>query len=257
MQPVDQRIAFAEEGHQYWVDGRAFAGPSVTTLVGQQFAGDKFDADAVVQKNLRSWRHNASSKYHDVVAGLDDADASAAIRRMWAETTRMGTLLHYVAECHLNEEPPAEEDVAQVPREYAQLKQFLADHPTLEPWRTELSLFWHRPDGRVVAVGQLDALLRCRETGKLLLVDFKRVERALDPDERDYGRGGKGVMNGCRGNAWIRYSLQLNFYAVMCEQHGIAVDALYLLQMHPALQEYKLLQACDLKAEARAILDAL
>jgi hypothetical protein len=254
---VDERIAFAEEGHRYWVDGLAFSGPSVTTLVGQQFHGDKFDPEAVVQKNLAKWRHNASSKYHRIVKGLDDAEASAAVQQTWSDTTRLGTLLHYVAECRLNDEPPPEEDVAQVAKEYTQLQRFLADYPSLEPWRTELSLFWERPDGRIAVVGQLDALFKCRETDKLLLVDFKRVERAIDPDEYDFGRGGKGVMDGCKANNFVKYSLQLNLYAVMCAQHGLPVDACYLLQMHPTIDEYKLVQACNLESEAKAILDAL
>jgi len=180
-----------------------------------------------------------------------------AIKHAWSETTRLGTLLHYVAECHLNEEAPAATDVAQVAKEYAQLQAFLADYPTLEPWRTELSLFYTRPDGRVAAVGQLDALFRCRETGKTLLLDFKRVERRLDPEERDWGRGGVGVLEGLRGNDFVKYSTQLHIYAAMCEQHNIAVDACYILKLHPTIPRYDLLQACDLKAEARAILAEL
>lgn len=254
---LDERIAFAEEGHKYWVDGIHFSGPSVTTLVGKQFAGDKFDSKAVINKNIVSWRRNASSKYYSLIAGKNDTDAAVAIERAWSETTRLGTLLHYVAECHLNEEPADDADVAQVAKEYTQLQAFLVDYPTLAPWRTELSLFYTRADGSVAAVGQLDALFKCHETGKIVLIDFKRVERRLDANERDYGRCGVGVMDGCKGNDWCRYSLQLNFYAVMCKQNGIPIDALYILKLHPTLSEYELVQACDLETEARAILDAL
>lgn len=257
MMTLDERIAFSEEGHRYWVDGLEFKGPSVTTLVAQQFAGDKFDAAAVVRKNLSTWRRNASSKYHTLISGKNDAEATAAIQHAWSETTRLGTLLHYVAECRLNEEEPAAEDVSQVVREDAQLQEFLVDYPTMEPWRTELSLFYTRPDGRVAAVGQLDALFKCRETGKMLLIDFKRVERRLDPEERDWGRGGIGLMEGLRGNQFVKFSIQLHIYAAMCEQHGIPIDACYILKLHPTVPQYQLLQACDLKAEARAILAAL
>lgn len=254
---LDERIAFAEEGHRYYIDGVDFKGPSVTKLVAQQFAGDKFDSSAVVKKNLSTWRRNASSKYHALIAGKSDTEAAAAVEHAWSETTRLGTLLHYVAECHLNGEEPAAADVAQVALEYAQLQAFLADYPTLEPWRTELSLFHTRPGGSVAVVGQLDALFRCRETGKMLLIDFKRVERRLDPEERDWGRGGVGVLEGLRGNQFVKFSIQLHIYAAMCEHHNIPVDACYILKLHPTAREYELLQACDLAAEAREILAAL
>lgn len=254
---VDDRISFAEVGHRYSIDGVEFSGPSVTTLGGMQFKGEKFDADDVCKKNISMWRHNASSKYYDLIQGYSNAEATEKIKELWNDANRLGTTVHYVAECLLNDEAPPASDLAQVEKEFDQLEHFLADYPTLKPWRTELSLFWQRPDGTIAAVGQLDALFQCRKTGKMVLIDFKRVNKTLDPEESDWGRSGKGVLEGYSGNDFNKYSLQLNLYAAMCAQHGIKVDACYLLKLHPDIPEYRLVQAADLVDEAHTILSSL
>ena len=192
-----------------------------------------------------------------MVAGKTDEEAEAAVKQCWDQANALGTKVHLLIEQHCNGVEPLPCDLVECHAEYAQYLAWRADFPTLQPWRTELSLLYASKSGEVKLCGQLDALFRCNETGKTLLIDWKRVNKRLARDEYDFGRCGKGVMAGLPGNDRFKYSLQLHIYGAMCEHHGIHVDALYILRIHPATGTYALFQAIDLAAEARAILQAL
>lgn len=252
--PVDERLRFEEEGHAYFVDGQLFEGPSVTKLMKPVFKGEEFDAKMVITRNLASWRAKPNSKYHKVVADLTDDEATRVLTEIWNESNVLGTLLHKQIELFLNKN-----DVERDPHvelEYEAALRFFAAHPELEAVRTELSLMYDR-DGVVVAVGQADLLVKEIGTNRCALIDFKRVNKTLDPNDHDYGRSGIGVMNGYKGNDFIKYSLQQALYAVMLEQQGIKVESMFLLKLHPSIEEAKLIQCADLRAEAREILDNL
>lgn len=258
--PLDSRIRFEEQEHTYYVDGCKHSGPSVTKLVKSCFRGEPFfDAHVVVQRHLASWRTKPKSKYYSLVQGLGDAEAEAAIRAQWQEANELGTLAHKLAEeiCNGVALDPAE--VARVPEEVAQLRAFFAEYDTLVPYRTELSLTYERPDGSTALVGQLDALFKCEHNGqnRFAIVDFKRVDKSLDPTEFDFGKSGIGPMEGVLGNDAHVYALQTHVYACMCRQHGIDVDACFLLQIHKNLPAFKLHRCVSLRAEAQAIVDAL
>jgi len=254
--PLDLRVGFSEEGHNYFIDSLVFHGKSATTLVRDSFSGELFDAPLIVRRNMASWRAKPSSKYHHLVQSLDDASAEAAVLSQWADANRLGTLTHLVCERVLNGEDPGEES-SEVTKELSQFKKFLEDHPTLHPYRTELSLFYSRPDGSVSVCGQLDALLKCSETGAIVMIDFKRTNHDLSPNTHSFGKEGLGVLAGVPANDFHKYSLQLSIYTVLCEHHGIQVDSRYLLKMHPDMETYELAQCCDLVADARAIVEAV
>lgn len=254
--PLDTRVDFSEEGHKYFIDGSVFQGKSATTLVRDNFSGEEFDGPLVIRKYLSSWRSKPSSKYHSLVRSLDDASAEAAVLAQWADANRLGTETHLVCERLLNGEDPGEEAIL-VSKEIIQFKQFLKDNPTLRPYRTELSLFYTRPDGSVSVCGQLDALLKCSESGAVVMIDFKRTNHSLDPKASCFGKEGLGLLKGVPANDFHKYSLQLSIYTVLCEQHGIQVDSRYLLKLHPDIETYEFVQCCDLVQEARAIVEAV
>ena len=251
----DARVAFEEDGHAYFIDGERFTGPSVTKIKEVAFGGDVFDGPLIIEKNLASWRRRPTSKYGKLVVGLNDEAAREAILRTWDDANRLGTLLHTHAELQMNEE--ALEISSEVAREYAQFLVFRKDFPSLRPVRTELSLFYTRPDGTVCAVGQLDALF-ADESGRMCIVDFKRTDKPLYARTNAYGKTGIGVLDGTPANDHYKYSFQQACYSVMFEQRtGVPVNFLFLLALHPEKDKYELVQCTDLRAEARAILDAL
>jgi len=252
---LDSRIDFSEEGHRYFIDGEVFVGKSATTLVKDSFSGEEFNGPLIVRKNLASWRSKPSSRYHKLVSHLNDASAEAAILKQWDDANVLGTQTHLVCERVLNGDPPGDEALT-VSKELSQFKSFLEDNPTLQPYRTELSLFYTRPDGSVSVCGQLDALLKCSETGQVVMIDFKRTTHDLAPDKHSFGKEGLGCLEGVPANDFHKYSLQLSIYSVLCEHHGLHVDSLFILKLHNDIESYELVQCCDLVQEARAILSS-
>tara|TARA_Y100001970_G_scaffold154575_1_gene189418 strand:+ start:871 stop:1710 length:840 start_codon:yes stop_codon:yes gene_type:complete len=261
---VDARIRFEEENHIYFVDGERFKGPSITKLLKESFSGEEFNARIIITRRLASWRANESNKYHRTVQGLTDEDAIEAVQALWTQSNVLGTLLHRALEMHFNDEPLPDDEIEDVLPEFRAAVRFFEKHPEYTPHRTELSLLYETPDGRVVAVGQADLLAKKRTVGpdgtvvnSFALIDFKRVIKSLDPNDRDWGQNGINFMRGVRGNDYNKYSLQQSLYAVMLEQQGIKVSEMHLLKCHPGLKEAEFIQCADFRHEAKLILDAL
>ena len=151
----DARISFEEESHRYYIDKVPFSGPSVTRIKDDAFGGNDFDADAVIAKNWDGWKEKAergvNAKYPNLIRGLDDEAAIAAIKQSWKEANEFGTLLHAQAELYLNDVPVVGDD--RVKKEFEQFLMFMRTFAVLKPIRTELSLYYTDADGNVVAVG--------------------------------------------------------------------------------------------------------
>jgi len=252
---LDDRVRFEEARHRYFIDGHLFSGPSVTALVASTFDG-VFDAQLIIKTHLPNWRTNSTSRYHNVVAGLSDDDATDAILEMWSKANKLGTATHLSFEFLLNDESPPASDL-DVSVEIAQFKQFLTDFASLEPLRTELCVVWRdEKSDLVTCCGQLDALFKCRESGKVAIVDFKRTLHDLSSEAPNYGKMGKvgSPLEGVVKNDFSTYSLQQSLYATMLAQAGIEVDACWLLKVHRELASYELVQCADLSKEARQLL---
>jgi hypothetical protein len=253
----DTRLSFTERTHAYYLDGRRFAGPSVTTLLKKLFPQDPFNGPLIVEKNLASWRKNKASRYHALVKHKNDTEATEAILAEWKRANELGTFLHRLAELYLNGVP--EETIPDsVATEYAYLLKWLENNPDLEPYRTELSVFGKNEKDDVVVVGQADALFRNKRTGAYVLVDFKRVEKDLSPGAPAFGRMGVGIMRGIDAIDFYKYSIQAWLYAVCIERStDIVIDDCLLLQLHPSLPSYECKQCRDFRAQAEMILDEL
>ena len=253
----DTRLSFTERTHAYYLDGRRFAGPSVTTLLKKLFPQEPFNGALIVEKNLASWRKNEASRFHALVKHKNDTEATEAILAEWKRANELGTFLHRLAELYLNGVP--EETIPDsVATEYAYLLKWLEDNPDLEPYRTELSVFGKNEKDEVVVVGQADALFRNKRTGAYVLVDFKRVEKDLSPGAPAFGRMGVGIMRGIDAIDFYKYSVQAWLYAVCIERStDIVIDDCLLLQLHPSLPSYECKQCRDFRAHAEMILDEL
>ena len=257
----DARISFVEESHRYYIDGRPFSGPSVTKIKDDAFGGDDFDADAVIAKNLAGWKQKAKkgvdAKYPNLIRGLDDEAAIAAIKRSWKEANEFGTLLHAQAELYLNDIPVVGDD--RVKKEFEQFLMFMRTFAVLKPIRTELSLYYTDAEDNVVAVGQLDALFQDPTTGELCIVDFKRTDKPLNANEKAFrGKTGVGLLADTQATDFYKYSLQQSLYSVMFEQRtGVAIKRMFLLALHPSATEFKLALCADMRGVAKQLLDGL
>ena len=247
--PGDGDIVFDEPSHTYTVRGKKVP-ISVTKLGSQAVPPEhRFDGRKVITKNLRSWRVNASSKYHSLVAEVDDEQAIANVLASWDRNRDAGTGMHKCFEQFLNGE--SVDRVEEYVDEMAQFHVAMDCLVGLTPVRTEMSVFANDAYGDAAVAGQIDLLMKDAEGG-LHIVDFKRTAGDLTPGASSYG---KKFLDNLPLNDHYKYSLQLAMYAAMFElQTGKPILSTRLMQVHPDLDEAHLIPTTDMAEHARALL---
>jgi len=248
----DDDIEFDAAKHVYTVRGEAVP-ISVTKLISRDAvpAEHAFDGPAVVRKNLRSWRANASSKYHPLVEGVTDEEAVSNVLGLWDANRDAGTAMHALFEDTLNGATP---DEAGYEAEMAQFGAAMDELrlQRLTPVRTELSIFANEPEGSAVIAGQIDLLVQ-DEDGDYHIVDYKRTANDLTPNASCWG---KRFLGNLPLNDHHKYSLQLSLYAqIFWQQTGERILSCRLLQIHPDREAHTWVHASDMTEHARILLE--
>lgn len=107
----------------------------------------------------------------------------------------------------------------------------------LAPLRTEWSIYSTQHQ----IAGQIDAVFRCRSSGKIVLVDWKRVtdlERTPLRDLTDKTRGkyGKSPLENVPDTKYWHYALQVNLYShLLSKFYRVQIGEMRLVQIHPSL----------------------
>ena len=238
----DSDIVFDDPSHTYTVRGKKVP-VSVTKLVSQAVPPEhRFDGRKVIAKNLTSWRNNASSKYHSMVADVEDEQAVKNVLASWG--------MHKCFEHIMNLEPVPRAD--EYATEIAQFHVAMDSLVGLVPARTEMSVFANDAQGDAAVAGQIDLLMKDTE-GAYHIVDFKRTAADLSPGAYAFG---KKFLDDLPINDHYKYSLQLAMYALMFElQTGVPIASMRLLQVHPELDAARLIPTSDMKEHARALLE--
>ena len=259
----DAHLTFEEASHHYTAWGQCVQ-RSCTTLIASFFDG--FDPESVTAAHFERWKDDPSSAYHTLIrhelaAGGCDADVAARIRNEWAErgdiASRLGTALHHFIECELNGTPIA--PPAGLATEVQHFNDWKRSHVVQEfklmPYRTELTVAARACDV-VVCAGQIDALFIDKH-GFFYMIDWKRTAKSLDPHASAFGRTGSGPLRHVPANPYHKYSLQLSLYSLMLEEtHGVRCQGgLFLIRLHAAYQTFEVVQCCDMREEAKALLD--
>lgn len=105
---------------------------------------------------------------------------------------------------------------------------------SLAPIRTEWSIFSTQHD----IAGQIDALFRCRASGKFVLVDWKRVNPMPKEANALYPRRGKPPVDHLPDTKYWHYAIQVNVYAYLLGQfYKVPVSEMRLVQIHPDLPD--------------------
>jgi len=257
---IDDHIEFDEDRHVYTVNC-VIVPRSVTKVVGDVLAEQPFDADAIILRNMSSWRAKPASKYGSMIRQLNDADATSTLKTLWSNANVLGTKLHKRLEACLNDALEPEDGETDVEWQMLQTEVERLQSLGWVPRRTELSLWWEREsDGKVVCAGQLDALFT-DANDELVLVDLKRTDHDLSPTKVPFG--GKRCMPPLEtlyASDFVKYSLQQSIYAVLFKQRTgleIAPGRRYLLQVHPSLEMARWTQCVDLDVYAVQLLNAL
>ena len=245
----DGDIAFDEPSHTYTVRGKKVP-ISVTALGARAVPPEhRFDGRKIIAKNLSLWRANASNKYHSLVVDVDDEQATKNVLKTWSASSKLGTGMHKCFEQFLNGESVTKADEYAV--EMDQFHAAMAKLPDLTPARTEMSIYAKDAQGDAAVAGQIDLLMKDAEGG-LHIVDFKRTPGDLAPEASCYG---KRFLNDLPLNDHHKYSLQLQLYAIMLElQTGEPVRSMRLMQVHPDLDEARLIETTDMRAHAMDLL---
>jgi len=244
-----------DTNHVYHI-GDEKAPLSVTSLIDLAKGEHKFDADQVARKNLASWRSNASSRFFPLTVGRSDEEAVEAIKATWLQNADQGTRMHALLESVANDEAVGEDQLAEFGTELQQFEALRFRHPELEFVRTELSVFARDRGGRVAVAGQIDALVRNRSTGKLIVIDYKRISRTVNASAQSYGKFFLG--SNVPLNDFHVYSLQVSLYRELLRlSSGLECDEAYLLQLHAGLPEGRLIRAADMSKEATELLKSL
>jgi hypothetical protein len=225
--PRDAFIEFFEEGHKYKVYGEFGKYDSVTTLVHHSGWFKEFDEEKTIESIIRKGYPTLEGhKYFGMTADQ--------IRESWnknkEDASSKGTLLHLNIEKYYNGVPVSDDTL-----EYGYFMNFVKDHPHLEPYRTEWSIF--HDEARIS--GQIDILFFNRNTGEFEIGDWKRTKDLSYFCTFGKDKGIPQCLQDLDNVNFTHYSLQLSIYKwILAEKYNIRVSKLFLIVLHPNQSNY-------------------
>jgi CRISPR/Cas system-associated exonuclease Cas4 (RecB family) len=211
----DNHILFEESTHTYTIDGDSDY-TSVTTWVKHHFP--KFDSKEIISGMMKSpnW---SKSKYY----GMTDREIEASWNKNRDESAAAGTKLHYDIECFYNNCPNKNDTT-----EYAYFTEFASAFQDLVPFRTEWTIY----DKNLKLAGSIDMVFR-NSNGEYEIYDWKRSKQITKVNNwNKYAIN--SIINYFPDTNYWHYCLQLNTYkALLEENYGISIAAMYLVCLHP------------------------
>ena len=259
----EANIKFYQRGHRYEIEtdpNKKYT--SVTTLVHSQFP--KFDADAIIGKIMKSKAWQPGHKYWSMTA--DEIKASWNSNGSAAACS--GTNLHEQIEVFMNDprftleyshkellqeyEMTNQVDLTKRGLEWEFFIQFIKEHPTLKPYRTE----WMIYNEDVKIAGSVDMIYE-NPDGTLEIYDWKRTKEILRENNWNETAINPLINHLPATNFW-QYALQLNIYKRILEtKYGKIVTKLCLVRIHPDNPDatYELLEVPFLEKEITDLFD--
>jgi len=134
--------------------------------------------------------------------------------------------------------------------EIAFFKNFLADRPSLKPFRTE----WRICDMHYGIAGSIDFI--CRKGNQFDIYDWKRSKKS-SPDEKIYRYGRNGLSSVPDISYW-HYALQQNLYRYIVENnYGLKINQMHIVVLHPDFSNYKVYEIPRMDKEINIMLNYL
>ena len=243
----DSRVAFLEESHSYFVDGKSV--PTSVTVFLQRFH-EKFDADEAIFKmrNGKRWPQRLREEFtHANGQPWTDDEIKAKWSHLGEEASGRGTLMHWHIEQHFNGQSiglplsPEFQMFQSFEHEYLKPK-------GIRPLRTEIALF-HCGLG---IAGQAD-FIGVLPSGGLVIIDWKRAKKIVADNPFQQMRQPMEHLPDCN---LTHYQLQLNMYKYILEsEYGMEVVELCLCVLHPNQACYKVIQVPPMNEEINAIVE--
>ena len=180
-----------------------------------------------------------------------------------AKSREVGTQMHLVIENYFKNKPIPDsyhfsfngqyvnvDETISLKTEIKYFHNFLNDHPTLIPFRTE----WRICDLKNGIAGSIDFI--CRNGNNYYIFDWKRSKKS-SPDERIYQHGINGLEDIPDISYW-HYALQQNLYRYILQQnYGVQVAKMHIVIIHPDYPNYKVYEIPTMDKEIRLMLDHL
>lgn len=134
--------------------------------------------------------------------------------------------------------------------EIAFFKNFLADRPSLKPFRTE----WRICDMHYGIAGSIDFI--CRKGNQFDIYDWKRSKKS-SPNEKKYRYGRNGLSSVPDISYW-HYALQQNLYRYIVENnYGLKINKMHIVVLHPDFSNYKVYEIPRMDKEINIMLNYL
>jgi hypothetical protein len=214
----DNNITFEEEGHKYTINGETNY-TSVTTWLKKFFY--PFNDELIITNMMKSPKW-PDSKYF----GMTKEEIKKQWRDSGNEAAKLGTAMHKMFEDHYNGLTVEKPDVG---IEYDYFQNFINDHPTLKPFRTEWTVY----DEQYRLSGSIDMLF-INEDGTLSIYDWKRC-KSMDKNP-SFNKYAKPPLKHIPDTNYWHYSIQLNAYKMIIERnYGYKVKDMFLVCIHPDL----------------------
>jgi hypothetical protein len=265
----DKNIEFYEPTHKYTIltDPNSTY-TSVTTWNHSHFP--HFDSNKIIEQMMKGKNWNPKHKYWGMTA--------EEIKKKWsdngASVSSAGTDMHFQIECFMNNYVEKEklhnynhqdllnqythctyeqpENIKNTTLEWKYFLEFVKDHPTFRPYRTEWTIY----DEELKLAGSIDMVYE-NPDGSLMIYDWKRCK-----DISTINTFNKYAITQCisqypDSNFW-HYALQLNTYkAILESKYGKKVTNLCLVRLHPDSEEktYELIPLPDLSNDIKSLFE--
>ena len=214
----DNNITFEEEGHKYTINGETNY-TSVTTWLKKFFY--PFNDELIITNMMKSPKW-PDSKYF----GMTKDEIKKQWRDNGNEAAKMGTAMHKMFEDHYN---GLYVDGSNAGVEYEYFTNFINDHPTLKPFRSEWTVY----DEDLRLSGSIDMLF-INEDGTLSIYDWKRC-KSMDKTV-SFNKYAKPPIRHIPDTNFWHYSIQLNAYKMIIERkYGYKIKDMFLVCIHPEL----------------------
>ena len=255
----DEHIIFQEAAHRYILhpgtDMEAVFPISVSGLWARYF--EEFDAEAVTKQWFDDWAVKQWSPYFAVIReyrerGESDEQIARRIRDAWREkgliASAAGTRMHRNIELALGGELYDGRS-----REMTMFRSFVSEWLEPREWRV-YRLEWAIYCSQAMVAGQIDAIFV--RDGEYYMVDWKRCSKPLDDQRSFRDQRGRCPLESLRDNTCNHYFVQQNLYAAILERrYSIYVSRMWLCQIHPDYESYRLIAVPELREQAGKILD--
>jgi hypothetical protein len=214
----DNNITFEEEGHKYTINGETNY-TSVTTWLKKFFY--PFNDELIITNMMKSPKW-PDSKYF----GMTKDEIKKQWRDNGNEAAKLGTAMHKMFEDHYN---GLYVDGSNTGVEYDYFTNFINDHPTLKPFRSEWTVY----DEDLRLSGSIDMLF-INEDGTLSIYDWKRC-KSMDKTV-SFNKYAKPPIKHIPDTNFWHYSIQLNAYKMIIERkYGYKIKDMFLVCIHPEL----------------------